>query len=117
MILQGPGYDFRRRGGTTINQNHNRKAVGEISRMGIITMIVIIVAAAGRDHLATFKKGIGDRYRLVEKPPRIVTQIENNSLQLVSKFLLEFFHGLFQAVIGLFVESGDADISDIFFDT
>ena len=70
------------------------------------------VAAAGRDNLALFKEGVGDRNGLGQKAARIVAKIEHDPLQRVAFLAEEIIHRLDKAGGGLFGKGGQADIAD-----
>lgn len=60
------------------------------------------------------EEGVGDRDRLIEQTAGVVAQIEDEALQLVGRDVLEdLVDRIAQAVEGLFVELGDAEITDV----
>ena len=115
MILQRTGHDLGSRGGAAIDQHHNRLAAGDVARLCIVTLGILGMAAAGRNDLARIEQIVRNRNRLIQKPARIVAQIEHIALERRPDLLLQVAHRLLQARIGLFVEAGQADIGDIAF--
>ena len=113
VILQGAGDDFRGRGRAAIDQHDHRLAVGEVAGVGVVALGLVGVAAAGRDDLAALEEGVGDGDRLVEEAARIVAQVDDVALDLVlADRRLQLVDRRLEAVEGLFVEGGDADVAD-----
>ena len=114
VVLEGTGDDLGSRGRTAVDQNDHRLALGEVAGAGVVALRLVGVAAAGRDDLAVLEEGVGDRDRLIEQTAGVVAQIEDEALQLVGRDVLEdLVDRIAQAVEGLFVELGDAQITDV----
>ena len=77
VVLQRAGDDFRGRCGAGIDQHDHRQAVRHVARPRIITLDVILVAAALGDDFAAFEEGIADVDRLVEQTPGVRAQIDD----------------------------------------
>src|SRR5262249_10422414 len=106
VILQGAGDDLAGRGGAAVDQHRDRKTGGDVARTGVVALRILVAPATGRYDFALVEKRVGDSDGLIEQATRIVTQIENQSDQLVAGLLLEVLHSVVKADIGLFVESG-----------
>ena len=82
--------------------------------MSVVAHRLVGVSSACRNDLAAIKEGVRNRDRLIEKAARIVAQIENIALELVSWNIgLELLDRVDDAISGLFVELGYADIADV----
>ena len=83
QVLQRAGDDLGGRGRAAVDQHHQRLAVGEVeARARREGLILIGVAAAGRDDLALGEERVDDLDRLGEQPARVVAQIEDIALEL-----------------------------------
>jgi hypothetical protein len=108
----GDGHGRRRR--SAVDQDDDRLAAGQVAGEGIIALRLLGVAAAGRDDLAAVEEGVGDRDRLVEEAAGIVAEVEDVALHLVLADVgLDLLDRRLEAVEGLLVERGDADIADL----
>src|SRR5579863_5001292 len=81
--------------------------------MGGAALGFLRVATASRDDLAALEECIGDRDGLLQQPAGIVTQIDDEALELVAELAVEIVDFLLQSLSGLLVEGGDANIADI----
>ena len=81
--------------------------------MGGAALGFLGVAAAGGDDLAALEEGVGDGDGFFQQSAGIVTQVDDEALQLVAE--LRGLVGDFplQPFGGLLVEGGDADVADI----
>src|SRR5690606_21766122 len=110
-----PGDDLRSRRRTAVDQHDQRLAVREVAGPRIMTLGVVRAAAAGRDDLAAFQEGVGDRDRLIEQAAAVVAQVDDVALQLVGGHLLvdlgDAGAELFERALAL--EARDAQIADV----
>src|SRR5262249_18906412 len=83
VILQRTGNDFRGRSRAAIDQHDQRLALGQIARVGVVALGLLSITATGRDDLAPVEEPIRDRNRLIEQATRIVTQVDDEALDLV----------------------------------
>src|SRR5688572_17717481 len=77
VVLQRAGYDLRSRGGTGIDQHHDRQAARRIAETGEVTLDVIRSTAALRNYLAPLQENVSDADGLVEQPPGIRPQVDH----------------------------------------
>ncbi len=119
MILQGPGHDLRGAGAVTGGQHHQRHVDPRALGLGDVVRLVAPGPAAGEDHqLALLEEEIRHRERLVEKPTRVVPDVEHEGPGALGPELLERSLQLPLAVLSLartarggLVEVGQADVA------
>ena len=58
VILQRSSHDFGRRGAADIDQHDDRQAMGHVARLRIITLDIVLLAAALRHDLAVVEEGV-----------------------------------------------------------
>src|SRR5262249_60991029 len=91
-----------------------RLAVNEVAGPGVEALRLLRIAAAGRDDFAALQERVGHGDRLIEQAAGIVAQIEHEALELLRRDLrAEVGQGLLEALRGLLVELGDADVADL----
>src|SRR5690606_12204760 len=91
-----------------------RLALGKIAGARRAALRFVGVAAAGRNDFTAIEERIGYRHGFLEQAARIVAQIDDEALQLVGADLAgEVADLALQALGGLLVEGGDADIADV----
>ena len=115
VVLQRAGDDFRSRSRSAIDQDDDRLAAGEVAGLGVVALRLVGMAAAGRDDLAALEERVGDRDRLIEQAAGIVAQVEDVALAPCPRRCpcLIFSIADLEAVEGLLVERGDADVADL----
>ncbi len=113
VVLQCASDDFRRRGRAAIDQHDDRLALGQVARMRGAALGLLGVAAAGRHDLALLQERVGDGDRFLEQAARIVAEVDDVALELVTDLVREVGDLALQAFGGLLVEGGDADIGDV----
>src|SRR5579862_1763403 len=84
--------------------------------MGAVALRLLGVAAARRNDLAALEESVRDRDRLVEETAGIVAEVEDVALHLVlAEVGLDLLDRRLEAIEGLLVEGGYADIADLAF--
>ena len=83
MVLQGTRNDFRRAGGTAVDQHDDWLATGQIAWCGVVALNVVLVPAARRNDFTAIEEGVGDANGLAEQSAWIESQIQHIALQLV----------------------------------
>ena len=78
-----------------------------------LSVSVVGTPAACRNDLPSFEKCVGNGDSLIEQSAWVVAQIENNAAQFVAGLLLDALHRIIEPDIGLLVERGDSDVTDV----
>ena len=115
VILQRAGDDLRGRGRAAVDQHHQRQLAGDVARLGVEALGVVRPPRLGRDDLALVEEIVRHLDGLVEKPTRIVAQVEDDALEPGADLFPDLLHRVLDAVRRLLAERGDADVADLAF--
>ena len=117
VVLQGAGDDLRGRGRTAVDEDDQRLALGEVAGLRVEALRILSVAAAGRDDLAAVEERVRHHDGLVEQAARVVAQVDDEARQLVGADIRgQLLDAAAKALIGLLVELGDPQDTDIALD-
>ena len=112
MILQRAGDDLGGGGGPGVDQHHQRDAVEDVGALGAEGELRVVHPSLGIDDGPLGQKRIGHRDRCVQYAPGIVSEIEDQALEVaVAGFLPEMGDRLAQAFAGADLELADPDVS------
>ena len=109
LVLQRARDDFGGRSRALVDQHHNGLAVGQVTRIGLVTLNIILGAAALRNNFPLVEEDIADFDRLVEQATGVGAQIDDIAGNIGPKLFFDRCHGIAGRIAGLFVEGGDAD--------
>ena len=65
------------------------KPVGHVARLGVITLDVVLIAAALRHDLAAVEEGVADLDRLVERAARVGAKVDDIAERLAAGGLVD----------------------------
>src|SRR4051812_22814174 len=89
MILQRAGDDFRSRCRAAVDEYDNRLALGQIARMRGAALSFFGIAATRRDDLAALEEGVRNGDSFFKQAAGIVSQVDDETLQLVADLIGE----------------------------
>ena len=113
MVLQSPRHDFRRARAAAIDESDHGKIVPGALLAGKILLSLALQTPLRVNDQAGVEKEVCNPHRLGEQAARIVTQVENQSLQpaFLRSQLLE---GLLHIPVAALLKLGEANISVAF---
>src|SRR6202008_910781 len=111
VVLQRAGNELGLSRRAAIYQCHERQAFCEIPRGGADPLDARRFAPLDDDNVALVDEGVGYGDRGVEKPSRVVPQIEDEAAQPAADLLPEILHRGGECSLRSAVEPGDAEIT------